>query len=210
MKRSSGIIVTGLSAVLLTAGAASGAGIFSGDGATATATAQASALDTSGTTADPSTSASASPEASASASASATPEASATAESTPEATADASATPEATTDSSASSSGSSSDATADTSTAVSGTFDGSAVPTRYGTFQAEITVDNGAITAISWLQDGATDGHSQRINEYAIPQLEKAILSAQDVNVGYVSGASYTSGGVEDAVLSAMQAAGLA
>ncbi len=93
---------------------------------------------------------------------------------------------------------------------MSGTFTGSAISTRYGTFQAKITVSDGTMTAISWLQEGANDGHSQQINSYAVPVLEDAILSQQKVNVGYVSGASYTSQGVENAVYSAMQEAGLA
>ena len=169
MKRSSGIIVTGLSAVLLSAGAAAGAGIFSGDGSTAMATAQASALDTAAAT-DTATAA-------------ATPDATASAESTAEATA---------------------------ASGVTGTFDGQAVQTRYGAYQAEITVESGVMTAITWLQEGESDRKSQEIIAYSVPQLESAILAAQSTDVGYISGASYTSDGVEAAVLSAMQVAGIA
>ncbi|WP_062460597.1 FMN-binding protein [Demequina soli] len=66
------------------------------------------------------------------------------------------------------------------------------------------------MTDITWLQEGESDPHSQQINSYAVPVLQDAILKAQDTNVGYVSGASFTSQAVEDAVTSAMQAAGLA
>ncbi|WP_084100172.1 FMN-binding protein [Demequina sp. NBRC 110051] len=96
------------------------------------------------------------------------------------------------------------------SAAVAATYDGEAVQTRYGAFQASITVVDGVVTEISWLQEGESDPHSQRINEEAVPELVDAILAAQSVDVGYISGASYTSQGVEEAVQSAFEQAGLA
>jgi|GEM_PF-2752532 len=171
MKRSSGIIVTGLSASLLSTGALVGSGLLGADDASTT-TATTSTVELASPSADSTTSTD-------------------TSTSTPEAT----ATPEETTD---------------TSTSVSGVYDGEAVTSRHGAFQAEITVEDGVITDIAWLQDGESDDHSQRINDQAIPMLEEAILEAQSVDVGYISGASYTSEAVEDAVYSAMQVAGLA
>jgi uncharacterized protein with FMN-binding domain len=93
---------------------------------------------------------------------------------------------------------------------ASGKFKGSAVPTRYGSFQVQITVAAGKITDISMLQSGSQDGTSQEITGYALPLLIQAVLQQQKANVGYVSGASYTTQGFEGAVQSAMQAAGLA
>ena len=93
---------------------------------------------------------------------------------------------------------------------ASGKFKGSAVRTRYGSFQVQITVAAGKITDISMLQSGSQDGTSQQITGYALPQLIQAVLQQQKANVGYVSGASYTTQGFEGAVQSAMQAAGLA
>ncbi len=95
-------------------------------------------------------------------------------------------------------------------TGASGTFDGAAVRTPYGSYQAEINVTAGKITDISMLQSGNRDGTSQQISGYALPQLIKAVLQKQTANVGYVSGASYTTQGFEGSVQSAMQAAGLA
>ncbi|NYI41870.1 FMN-binding protein [Demequina lutea] len=94
--------------------------------------------------------------------------------------------------------------------AASGKFDSSPVGTRYGTFQVELTVAAGKITDISMLQSGAQDGTSRQITGYALPMLIKAVLQKQTANVGYVSGASYTTQGFEGAVQSAMKAAGLA
>ncbi len=105
----------------------------------------------------------------------------------------------------------SSSATPSTSaTEASGTFDGAAVRTPYGSYQAELTVTAGKITNIAMLQTGNKDGTSQQISGYALPQLIKAVLQKQTANVGYVSGASYTTQGFEGSVQSAMQAAGLA
>ena len=93
---------------------------------------------------------------------------------------------------------------------ASGKFKGSSVRTRYGNFHVQITVAAGKITVISMLQSGSQDGTSQQITGYALPQLIQAVLQQQKANVGYVSGASYTTQGFEGAVQSAMQAAGLA
>lgn len=111
--------------------------------------------------------------------------------------------------STASASGSTSTPTT-SATGANGTFDGTAVRTRYGNYQAEITVAAGKITDISMLQSGSSDGTSRQISGYALPQLIKAVLQKQTANVGYVSGASYTTQGFESSVQSAMQAAGLA
>ncbi|WP_062384964.1 FMN-binding protein [Demequina iriomotensis] len=177
MKRSSGIIVTGISATLLSTGAVLGSGLLSPDAATTSTADAAAASETSSASTD------------AAATDTATPAPSETTASSE------TATPEA---------------TAASDQATAGTYDGEAVSSRYGTFQAEITVEDGQITAIDWLQSGEADHHSQQINDYAMPVLEDAILEAQDVNVGYVSGASYTSEAVEEAVYSAMEQAGLA
>jgi uncharacterized protein with FMN-binding domain len=99
---------------------------------------------------------------------------------------------------------------ATTPAAVSGTFDGAAVNTRYGSYQAEITVAAGKITDVAMLKSGSSDGTSRQISGYALPQLISAVLQQQKANVGYVSGASYTSQGFEGAVQSAMQKAGIA
>ena len=101
-------------------------------------------------------------------------------------------------------------ASAPAAAGASGTFDGSSVQTPFGSYQAEITVAAGKITNISMLKSGNSDGTSRQISGYALPQLIQAVLQKQTANVGYVSGASYTTQGFESTVQSAMQAAGLA
>jgi len=60
------------------------------------------------------------------------------------------------------------------------------------------------------LQSGSSDGTSKQISGYALPLLINAVLQKQTWNVGYVSGASYTTKGFESSTQSAMKAAGLA
>lgn len=181
MKRSSGILVSGLAASLVSTGALVGSGLWTEDttSVASPATALTATSDTESTAATTSGTASTA--------------ASATSTSTPNPTSTATASAEAATDAS-----------------TAATYAGEVVSSRYGDFQAQITVESGVITAITWLEAGEADPHSQRINEQAMPELEAAILEAQHTDVGYISGASYTSAAVEDAVLSAMQAAGLA
>lgn len=94
--------------------------------------------------------------------------------------------------------------------AVSGTFAGASVGTRYGDYQAQITVTAGKITGVTMLKSGNKDGTSQQISGYALPQLISAVLQQQKADVGYVSGASYTTQGFESSVQDAMKQAGLA
>ncbi|WP_062529029.1 FMN-binding protein [Demequina rhizosphaerae] len=198
MKRSSGILVTGISATLLSTGAVMGTGFLWPDDASTQTVAEAQtdvSTDTSTGTADSGSGTSGGSDSSTSTD---------TSTDTP--------------DTGSTDSGSTDTGTTDTGTTDSGTtgssgatvYDGEAISSRYGVFQAEITVEDGQMTAIEWLQSGEADHHSQQINDYAIPVLEQAILEAQDVNVGYVSGASFTSDAVEEAVYSAMQVAGIA
>ena len=187
MKRNRAAVVTTVSTVMLGAGWVAGlvgTAFASSNGATTI-----EALGTGGavgTTVAPSTASTSSPSPSASAAApSATAGAAAPASSTP--------VPVAT-----------------TPAAVSGTFDGAVVQTRYGNYQAELTIEAATITNIVMLQTGASDGTSRQISGYALPQLISAVLQQQTFNVSYVSGASYTSQGFAVSVQDAMTQAGLA
>lgn len=93
---------------------------------------------------------------------------------------------------------------------VSGVFDGAAVDTRYGPYQAEIVIDAGVITDVKILQQGDGDRETRKINERAIPTLVERVLSAQSWNVEGVSGASYTSPALLTSVKDALSQAGLA
>ncbi|RKS93226.1 uncharacterized protein with FMN-binding domain [Microbacterium sp. AG790] len=88
-----------------------------------------------------------------------------------------------------------------------GTFTGSAVNTRYGAVQVQITVSGGVITDV---QTPAYPDHSSRdrqINQDALPQLISETLSAQSAQIDMVSGATYTSTGYLDSLQSAIDQA---
>jgi uncharacterized protein with FMN-binding domain len=112
--------------------------------------------------------------------------------------------------SSSASGGSSSSSGGGTSGAgATGKFDGAVVPTRYGAFQVEAVIKAGKITNITMLQSGATDPTSQQITDYALPLLINEVLQQQTWNVGYVSGASYSTQGFETSLKDALAKAGL-
>ena len=86
---------------------------------------------------------------------------------------------------------------------ASGTFTGTAVQTRFGAVQVQITVANGKITEVTPLQLTDTDGKSIQISNRAAPLLRSKVLAAQSANVQTISGATITS----NAYLTSLQAA---
>jgi uncharacterized protein with FMN-binding domain len=96
-----------------------------------------------------------------------------------------------------------------TTTGKSGTFSGSTVQTQFGPVQVQIVVKNGKITSASALQQPNRDFRSQSINQQAIPYLIQETLTAQSANIAGVGGASYTSGGWQQSLASALAKAGL-
>ncbi|MEU8300356.1 FMN-binding protein [Micromonospora sp. NPDC048909] len=82
------------------------------------------------------------------------------------------------------------------------TVNGSVVDNGYGPVQVRLQITAGRITDVTTLAL-PEDGHSRRINSQAVPQLRQEVLSAQDVQVDTVSGATATT----DAYLQSIQAA---
>ena len=95
------------------------------------------------------------------------------------------------------------------SASVTGTFSGVAAPTIYGPVQVQITVSNGKITGATALTYPRSSGRDQQINSQAIPLLIQETLQAQSANIQGVGGASYTSQGWYDSLVSALKKAGL-
>jgi len=91
----------------------------------------------------------------------------------------------------------------------SGTFIGATQQTRFGPVQVQITLSNGKITAAKALQFPNNDFRSQQISQQAIPYLVQETLAANSANIQGVGGASYTSQGWYDSLVSALAKAGL-
>jgi len=96
-----------------------------------------------------------------------------------------------------------------TTTGVSGTFTGDVAQTQFGNVQVQITIANGKITSAKALQAPNRDFRSQSISQQAIPYLIQETLAAQSSNIQGVGGASYTSQGWYDSLVSALAKAGM-
>jgi len=92
---------------------------------------------------------------------------------------------------------------------VSGTFTGATANTIYGPVQVQITLSNGKITNATALTYPTGSFRDQQINSQAIPLLVQETLAAQSSNIQGVGGASYTSQGWYNSLVSALAKAGL-
>jgi len=96
-----------------------------------------------------------------------------------------------------------------TAAGATGTFTGATANTQFGPVQVQITVSNGKITSAKALQYPNRDFRSKSISDQAIPYLIQETLAAQSSNIQGVGGASYTSQGWYDSLVSALAKAGM-
>ena len=88
-----------------------------------------------------------------------------------------------------------------------GTYDGQAIDAYYGMVQVAVTIQNGAIQNVTFLQYPSDRRTSQEINSQAMPWLTQEAIQAQSANVDIISGATLTSEGFQMSLQSALQAA---
>jgi uncharacterized protein with FMN-binding domain len=93
--------------------------------------------------------------------------------------------------------------------AATKTVTGDESDTRYGPVQVQVTVTNGAVTAVNATEYPENDPRDEQINSYAIPQLNSEALAAKSAHIDMVSGATYTSDGYISSLQSALDKAGL-
>lgn len=92
---------------------------------------------------------------------------------------------------------------------LDGVYVGPRVENIKGGYQAQVTIENGAITAVDPVEAGTSDPESLRVNAFAVPTIIERVLEAQSADVEFVSGSSYTSpafiesieGALEDATV---------
>ncbi len=84
-----------------------------------------------------------------------------------------------------------------------GTYTGTAVQTRFGTVQVQVTIKAGVITDVTALHLTDQEQRSVQISARAAPLLRSEVLSAQSANVQTIGGATFTS----EAYLTSLQAA---
>ncbi|GAA5186197.1 FMN-binding protein [Rugosimonospora acidiphila] len=101
-------------------------------------------------------------------------------------------------------------ATASAGAADSGTLrvNGTTVDNGYGPVQVQVRISNGKIVDVTALAL-PQDGHSERINSFAVPQLREEALRAQSAHVDAVSGATDTSMAYTRSLQAALDAAHL-
>lgn len=73
-----------------------------------------------------------------------------------------------------------------------GTYMGSVADAFYGNLQAEVTIQGGMITAVTFPQH-PSGGNSSNVSAFALPALEQEAIAAQSANVDIVSGATQDS-----------------
>jgi uncharacterized protein with FMN-binding domain len=98
---------------------------------------------------------------------------------------------------------------AGTSSSASIVVNGSPGDTPFGPVQVQLTIKAGKIVSASAIVFPQGSGRDQEINAYAIPILQQETVAAQSAQIDSVSGATYTSGGYQQSLQSALDAAHL-
>lgn len=109
--------------------------------------------------------------------------------------------------SSPSSSDTSGSSPAATTGLTDGTYTGTAVSTRYGTVQVQVTISGGTFGDVTALHLTDEDGRSVQISARAAPVLAQEAVAAQSASIDTVSGATYTSDGYLQSLQSALDQA---
>jgi uncharacterized protein with FMN-binding domain len=74
-----------------------------------------------------------------------------------------------------------------------GSYTGSEADAQWGYIQVKITIQNGKLTNVQFLEYPNHRDRSVEINNYAMPQLTSEAISAQSAHVDIISGATDTS-----------------
>jgi uncharacterized protein with FMN-binding domain len=74
-----------------------------------------------------------------------------------------------------------------------GSYTGSEADAQWGNIQVKITIQNGRLTNVQFLEYPNHRDRSVEINNYAMPQLSSEAISAQSAQVDVISGATDTS-----------------
>lgn len=74
-----------------------------------------------------------------------------------------------------------------------GSYTGAAADAQWGYIQVKISIQNGKLTNVQFLQYPNHRDRSVEINNYAMPQLSSEAISAQSAQVDVISGATDTS-----------------
>ena len=79
---------------------------------------------------------------------------------------------------------------------------------QYGDIAVTVTVEGGRVTDVSVATLNPSNAHSASIDSYAIPLLEKQVISADSAKIQGVSGATFTSAAFAASAASALEKLG--
>lgn len=85
-----------------------------------------------------------------------------------------------------------------------GTFTGPSSDAYYGNIQVQVTVQDGTVADVTFLDHPQDRRRSIQINDYAMPALRTEAIRAQAAPVDVVSGATYTSEAFNTSLASAL------
>ena len=85
-----------------------------------------------------------------------------------------------------------------------GTYASAVFDAEYGSMQVQITIANGKIADVGFLQYPNSAGHTTEVSNRALPILKSEATAAQSSNVDIVSGATQTSEAFIKALASAL------
>lgn len=88
-----------------------------------------------------------------------------------------------------------------------GTFTGNTADASYGNVQIQVTISNGRISNVQFLQYPNDNRTSSFINSQAMPMLKYEAIQVQSAQVDGVTGASYTSQAFASSLSSALRQA---
>jgi uncharacterized protein with FMN-binding domain len=94
------------------------------------------------------------------------------------------------------------------SSSAAKTATGAVAQNQYGNVQVRVTVAGGKIKQVTAVQLPQSDPKSAQISQYAAPQLQSEVLTAQSAKIDGVSGASYTSQSYDTSLQSALDQLG--
>ena len=97
-----------------------------------------------------------------------------------------------------------------TVSSATATYTGTAIQTRYGAVQVQVTISSGKITGVTTLLAPSGVPHSSSISAAATPVLASEALTAQSAKIDTVSGATFTSHGYLASLQSALDQAAAA
>lgn len=88
-----------------------------------------------------------------------------------------------------------------------GTFTGAAQYNPYGTVQIGVVISGGKISDVNFVQMPQGAGHTNYVTSAVEPMLKQETLSAQNANISFISGATYTSQTYQASLQSALNQA---